>query len=410
MTSLVDPCWEDRLADEAEIAPGCRFPMTHVTAHYQVDEAGKAFLESTRTLKITRIRVDEPLPDSLFAVEFKEGEWISDQTHNPPVRYRHKAVMPPEEWAKIVDEGRKKAERNKSRADKLAALIGRAARSSPAPRPGSRAEPTTMAGLRGKVVLLDFWADWCGPCRGDLPISAALHRDLAKEGLVVLGIHPPGSKPESIRKVIEEFDLAYRILVDAPAAEDSNTWGALYSLYGVDRIPHAVVVDPQGKIVAAGTLSEVIEKAAVLLRNPWAAYGSKQPVPTPRPPRGRHGQPASGPSAVSLGNGRREGVGAVGRDEVDGAAGPAAPESLPPRKPGDDSAASIRASRAGELFSKSSRLEACEADIRRPNAAMSPPARASAPRRTRSFSVRTCRARSRPTGRARPRLVRGRRA
>ena len=49
-----------------------------------------------------------------------------------------------------------------------------------------------------------------------------------------------------------------------------------------------------------------------------------------------------------------------------------APESLPPRKPGAASAASIRASSAGELFSKSSRLEACEADISRPNAAMSP--------------------------------------
>ena len=75
-----------------------------------------------------------------------------------------------------------------------------------------------------------------------------------------------------------------------------------------------------------------------------------------------------------------------------------APESLPPRKPGAASAASIRASSAGELFSKSSRLEACEADISRPNAATSPAFRASTPWRTRSFSLRTCRARLRPTG------------
>ena len=76
-----------------------------------------------------------------------------------------------------------------------------------------------------------------------------------------------------------------------------------------------------------------------------------------------------------------------------------APESFPPRKPGAASAASIRASSAGELFSKSSRLEACEADISRPNATTSPDFSASTPARTRSFSLRTCRARLRPTGR-----------
>ena len=81
----------------------------------------------------------------------------------------------------------------------------------------------------------------------------------------------------------------------------------------------------------------------------------------------------------SCADGLREVVGDLGSHQVDRAAGPAAPESLPPRKPGADSADSIRASSAGELFSKSSRLDACEADISRPNAPMSPTFRASTP-------------------------------
>ncbi len=260
MTSLIDPAWEYWLADEAEVAPGCRLPMTQAMTNYQVDEAGRPFADFTRVLKVTRARVDEPLPDSLFAIKFDEGEWVSDETLDPPVRYRHKAHMPPEEWAKIVAEGRKKADRDKVRAAKQAALIGSTAPEFPAGSTWLQGKPTTMADLRGKVVLLDFWADWCAPCRNDLPGTAGLHKNRAKDGLVVLGIHPPGSKPESIRQVIEEFEIAYPVLIDAQAPEASNTWGALYSLYGVDRLPHAVVVDRRGKIAATGSLQEVFEK------------------------------------------------------------------------------------------------------------------------------------------------------
>ena len=71
----------------------------------------------------------------------------------------------------------------------------------------------------------------------------------------------------------------------------------------------------------------------------------------------------AGPAGIAGPDGVGEVAGAVGADEVHGAAGPARAESLPPRKPGDSSAEAIRASSAGELFPKSSRLEACEADI-----------------------------------------------
>ena len=48
----------------------------------------------------------------------------------------------------------------------------------------------SLSGLRGKVVLLTFWATWCQPCRDEMPLFERLHRDLGREGLVVVGVNP----------------------------------------------------------------------------------------------------------------------------------------------------------------------------------------------------------------------------
>src|SRR5206468_8168955 len=50
-------------------------------------------------------------------------------------------------------------------------------------------KPVKLSALKGKVVLLDFWATWCGPCRGWLPIVAKAHREFASKGLVVYAVN-----------------------------------------------------------------------------------------------------------------------------------------------------------------------------------------------------------------------------
>ena len=103
-------------------------------------------------------------------------------------------------------------------------------------------------------------------------------------------------------------------------------------------------------------------------------------------------------------------IGVLGAHQVDRAPGPAAPRELAPQEAGGCSAASIRASSSVELFSKSSRLDACEADISRPNATTRCVFRASTPWRTRSFSLRTWRARFYRPGRDGPIRLRAGRA
>ena len=263
MTRLIDPCTEFWLSDYKEVAPGCWLPMTQGVSFISVDDKGDAFESARNELEILDAKVNERLPATLFAVEFKEGERINDQTAEPPVTYRYKETFTPEEWAKIVAEGKERASRDLARQKRQAALLGQAAFDFPAEATWLNSKRLTKSDLNGKVIILDFWAEWCGPCRNDLPALAALHKKQGKD-IIIIGVHPPGSELSAIEKMMKEFELGYPICVDVTAPDGATAWGSLFHAYGVDRIPHSVVIDKQGRIAATGALGEVLRRAVEL--------------------------------------------------------------------------------------------------------------------------------------------------
>ncbi|RME64173.1 MAG: TlpA family protein disulfide reductase [Caldilineae bacterium] len=103
-----------------------------------------------------------------------------------------------------------------------------------------------LEGLRGKVVVINFWATWCGPCRAEMPELVALHRSNAN--VVVLEVNVQESL-DAIRPFAEEFAMTMPVIVD----ED----GDVRKLYGVRNLPTTVFVQPDGKIGArwAGLLT-----------------------------------------------------------------------------------------------------------------------------------------------------------
>jgi peroxiredoxin/lysophospholipase L1-like esterase len=96
-----------------------------------------------------------------------------------------------------------------------------------------------LKSLRGRVVVLDFWATWCGPCRASLPHLEQLHKDLSGAGVQVLAVNLREDKPTA-QKFVEANGLTMPVLLD--------TTGKVAERYAVSGIPQTVVVDKNGVI------------------------------------------------------------------------------------------------------------------------------------------------------------------
>jgi thiol-disulfide isomerase/thioredoxin len=103
----------------------------------------------------------------------------------------------------------------------------------------SSGQRVSLANYRGHVLLLDFFATWCAPCREAVPNLAALNRKLGKQGLQVLGLAINDGEKE-LKEFAAEMKLNYPV---ALGSED------LASDYGVSSIPTLVLIDRKGAVV-----------------------------------------------------------------------------------------------------------------------------------------------------------------
>jgi peroxiredoxin len=96
-----------------------------------------------------------------------------------------------------------------------------------------------LSELRGQVVMLNFWASWCGPCRQEIPDMDALYRSYEKLGFRTLGINLDEDKGRA-EALARELGVSYPILYD-----DHKT---VSTLYQVDAMPTTVIIDRDGRI------------------------------------------------------------------------------------------------------------------------------------------------------------------
>jgi peroxiredoxin len=116
-------------------------------------------------------------------------------------------------------------------------------------------KPFKLSHLRGKLVLLDFWATWCGPCVAELPNLKKLHEQHAADGLVVVSISFDRDA-DTARHYAADKGLTWTQLW----AEKADK-GPLAELYGVSAIPATILIGPDGKVVTRDERGESLNRA-----------------------------------------------------------------------------------------------------------------------------------------------------
>ena len=97
-----------------------------------------------------------------------------------------------------------------------------------------------LADYRGKVVLLNFWATWCAPCRAEMPELIKWQREYAGRGLQILGVTYPPTKLTEVRRLIREMSVNYPILIGDEKTKAQFDKG--------ETLPLTVVIDREGRV------------------------------------------------------------------------------------------------------------------------------------------------------------------
>jgi thiol-disulfide isomerase/thioredoxin len=129
-----------------------------------------------------------------------------------------------------------------------AAPLSRAAAITPVPAPSWKlvdvdGKTVTSDQFKGKVVVIDFWATWCPPCKAEIPGYVALQKKYADSGVVIVGVSKddegPG-RPALVKKFMESRGINYTIVYSSDEIEAA--------LGGIDAIPTTFIIGRDGKI------------------------------------------------------------------------------------------------------------------------------------------------------------------
>ena len=102
-------------------------------------------------------------------------------------------------------------------------------------------KPVSLADFKGKVVILDFWATWCAPCRDEIPGFVELQKKFADKGLVVVGVSMDQEGAAFVQRFVKENGVTYPVVLGDPEVS------AAYD--GIDALRTTFIIDREGKVV-----------------------------------------------------------------------------------------------------------------------------------------------------------------
>jgi thiol-disulfide isomerase/thioredoxin len=111
--------------------------------------------------------------------------------------------------------------------------------------------------LKGKLVIVDFWASWCGPCRGTFPLMEELHRRLAKRGLVIVAINEDKSRV-AMTEFLKQHPVSFTVVRDAKKK--------LAARVNVALLPASYILDGAGKVVSIQSGERTMDNRAAFIK------------------------------------------------------------------------------------------------------------------------------------------------
>ena len=139
--------------------------------------------------------------------------------------------------------------------------------------PDMEGKMVSLSSFRGKFVLLDFWASWCQPCRGENPNVVAAYRKFKDKNFTVLGVSLDNQKG-TWDKAIKDDSLSWTQLSDL-----SGWKSTAVVTYGVHSIPANFLIDPTGKIIGHDLRGSQLEEVLTeVLKKPAPTDSTKSPA------------------------------------------------------------------------------------------------------------------------------------
>jgi peroxiredoxin len=119
--------------------------------------------------------------------------------------------------------------------------------------PSPDGKEIALSSLRGKVVLIDFWASWCGPCRKEMPNVVKAYAKFKNKGFEIYGVSLDQDKEHWVEAIKKDG-------ITWPQVSDLQQWqSSVVKLYTIQGIPFTVLIDKEGKILAKNLRGEQLE-------------------------------------------------------------------------------------------------------------------------------------------------------